>query len=156
MSVEVSENSEVLVRVLVLAVPTVITFLFAVISILISKKKCENAGLEGKELASAAMLFLAICITNLFYMIVEVLFVLMPDYIPIIRLVSEGIFVFELIGLLNALSCLVKGIISAKFLPIAVGENKQEGLSKALIFMSFVELPGLAALVVFLIKFMVN
>lgn len=152
MNTEILQNNDVLTRILIMAVPAIAAFLISIIYLVVAKIRCGMAGLERKDLMASMQLYLAICATNFMYALVEVLLILMEN-IDVAELVQENITLFVIVGALSAISCLAKGIIGGKFMPLSTGANKQQGLGKAMIFMAVAEIPGLIALALFIIKF---
>ncbi len=156
MKTELLQNSDVLLRVLLLVIPTIIVFLAAVIYLLRSKRNEENAGADREDLKSAVMLFLPVYITNVMYsvMMVFLLFVLENSTVDKINGVSVAF--FAAVSLLCAASCAVKGIIGGARLPYCTGAEKQNGLSKSLLYLAVAEMPGLIAFALYMIKFVIN
>lgn len=154
MNVEMLQNSDVLMRVLLLFIPAVVTFLAAIIYLMVSKKNGESHGLNAVDLQNSAKLFMAMYATTFLYSVLEVLLLLTKKKdITVDRIVKESVVIFVVIGILNAVSCIAKGIIGGQKLPYCTGEDKQNGLSKAILYMAAAEIPGLAALILYMIKF---
>ena len=153
MNMELLQNSDVLMRILLLFIPAAVTFLAAIIYLFVSKKNGEKGGLNAVDLQSAAMLFLAVYATNFLYSVMEILLMLVREDITADRIAGEAAAIFAAMGVLNALSCIAKGIIGGRKLPYCAGADKQNGLSKALVYMAAAEIPGLAALAIYMIKF---
>ncbi|MDE5966296.1 MAG: hypothetical protein K2G89_05645 [Lachnospiraceae bacterium] len=148
MNSELLQNQDVLIRLLVLAVPTIVAFLVSVIYTMV-------AGKGEKTLKDVTSMFLAVCATSFFYMVIEVMLIFYyRTGISVEMVINQSVVLFVLLGVLNAISCLAKGIISGSSLKNIAGANKQTVMSRALIYMSIAELPGLAALVVYLVTFM--
>lgn len=154
MNTEILQNNEVLTRILIMAVPVAVAFLISIICLAVAKIKCGMAGLDSKELMASMLLYLIMCATNFMYALVEVLLIL-TERIAVTKLVQENIVIFIIVGVLSMISCLAKGIIGGKFMPLSAGANKQQGLSKAMVFMAVAEIPGLISLAIFLVKFLV-
>lgn len=147
MNSELLQNSDVLVRLLILAVPTIVTFLFSIIFIKIMQK-----GANAPD--DSANIFLSVCATSFFYMVMEVVLILFSENIGVEQVVSKTVVMFLMMGLLNALSCLAKGIIGGRSMQYVAGADKQSATSRVLIYMSIAEVPGLAALALYLLSFM--
>lgn len=152
---EMLENTNVLVKLLILAVPTVGAMMVAMGYIFAEKRKLEfsDSRMDANALASGAYLLLSVCATNFMYTVVEVLLILFPKQISEDRILGETIYIFLVIGLLNAISCLVKGIIGGKSMKKITGRDRKLYLNKALIFMAIAEVPSLIALLIYLVKF---
>lgn len=145
---EMLQNQDVLIRLLVLAVPTVATFLAAVIYTM-------TAGKGAKVLKDVTSMFLAVCGTSFLYMVTEVILILYTEKITVEMVTEKSVVMFVLLGVLNAISCLAKGLIGGKSLKgITGGTDKQTVVSRGLLYMSIAELPGLAALIVYMVVFM--
>ena len=148
MNSELLQNQDVLIRLLVLAIPTIVAFLVSVIYTMV-------AGKGEKTLKDVTSMFLAVCATSFFYMVIEVMLIFYyRTGISVEMVINQYVVLFVLLGVLNAISCLAKGIISGSSLKNIAGADKQVVMSRALIYMSIAELPGLAALVIYLVTFM--
>lgn len=152
MHTELLQNGEVLKRMAMLFVPPAVAFLFSLIWLFAKKKDVESWGIGGEELNASAMLFLSVCATSFMYAVVENLLLLHNVGITAEKIVGTSFGFFALIGLVNAASCLVKGIIGGRMLRSCVGQEKQKGLSKALLYMAAAEVPGLIVLVLYMMK----
>lgn len=146
MNSEMLGNYDVVIRLLVLAVPVAAAFLF---SIIYTMRAVEGV----KELREVSQVFLAVCATNFFYAAMEVMIILFIENVTVEKVTGISVILFVIMGILNALSCIAKGIIAGKSMPMAVGADKQRVVSKALIYMSIAEIPGLIALVYYLLIF---
>lgn len=153
MHTELLQNDDVLMRILILFVPTAIAFAIAVIYLFNSKAREESNGLDGVELSSSMMLFLSICVTNVMYAAVEVFLLLGNEGITADKIEEVPVAFFAVISLLSAASCVIKGIIGGLKLSGCVGAEKQNGISKAMIFMAAAEVPGLISFALWMIKF---
>lgn len=154
MNRELLQNSEAVTRLLVLALPTVAAFLVSIVCIVLAGKRSRKEGLNAGDLYISGKLFVSVCATNFIYAILEVLLILMTDKIPTEMILNEKVFLFVVMGVANAVSCIMKGIIGAKSMKHTAGADKQQGLSRALIGMAVAEIPGLVALAVYMVSFM--
>lgn len=154
MNSELLQNSEAVTRLLVLALPTVAAFLVSIVCIVLAGKRSREEGLNAGDLYISGKLFVSACATNFMYAILEVLLILMTDKIPTEMILNEKVFLFAVMGVANAVSCIMKGIIGAKSMKHTTGADKQQGLSRALIGMAVAEIPGLVALAVYMVSFM--
>lgn len=156
MNMELLQNSDVLMRVLLLLLPTVAAFLASVVYLFSAKRTEERSGADSGELGSAVMLFLPICMTNLIYFIMTVILLFINEQITADKITEISIPVYVLISVLNAVSCVTKGIIGGVKLRDCTGADKQNGLSKSMLYMAAAEIPGLIAFAFLMIKFLVS
>lgn len=153
MNMELLQNDEVLMRILILFVPTAVAFGIAVIYLFISKAREESNGLDGAELGGAMMLFLPVCMTSFMYALVELLLILRNESITADKIKGVPVAFFAVISVLSAASCLIKGIIGGLKLSSCVGAEKQNGISKVMLFMAAAEVPGLISFALCMMKF---
>lgn len=154
MNLELLQNKDVLTRLLILFVPTAIAFLVSVIYLFVSEKNEEYVRSDSEDSKSAVGLFLPICLTNFMYSIMEVLSVLVNEKAAG-RITETSISIFIVISVLGAGSCLIKGIIGGLKLSDCTGAEKQNGLSKAILYMAAAEVPGLISLAIYFLKLIV-
>lgn len=155
MNMELLQNDGILMRILILFVPTAVAFAIAVIYLFVSKVREEGNGLDGAELGSAMVLFLPVCMTNLIYAVVEIFLMLGNEGIAADKIEGVPVAFFAAISVLSAASCLIKGIIGGMKLSRCVGTERQNGISKVMLFMAAAEVPGLISFALWMIKFMV-
>lgn len=153
MNMELLQNDEVLMRILILFVPTAVAFVIAVIYLFISKAREESNGLDSAELSGAMMLFLPVCMTNFMYVLVELLLILRNESITADKIKGVPVAFFAVISVLSAASCLIKGIIGGLRLSRCVGTERQNGISKVMLFMAAAEVPGLISFALWMVKF---
>lgn len=156
MKMELLQSSDVLVKIVLLSVPTVVVLVAAVIYLFRSKRDEERAGADSEELRSAVMLFLPVYITNLVYSVMMILLMFVMETITVAKIEGASVAFFAAISLLGAASCAGKGVIGGKRLPYCTGAEKQSGLSKTLLYLAAAEFPGLIAFLLYMMKFMVN
>ena len=149
MNFAILQNGDVLRRILLLSVPTAASFLIAVVSLFITMGKARRAESGGEELKAVAMIFLSIYMTTFL-----VLLMFYHDRIPVDRIMGESELFFVGIGALNAVSCIVKGIVGVIKLPLCVGEEKPREMSKVMLYMAAAEIPGLIAFALCMMKLM--
>ena len=101
MNMELLQNSDVLVRVLLLLLPTVAAFLASVVYLFSAKRTEERSGADSGELGSAVMLFLPICMTNLIYFIMTVILLFINEQITADKITEISIPVYVLISVLD-------------------------------------------------------
>lgn len=155
MNMELLQNYGILMRILILFVPTAVAFAIAVVYLFASKAREESNGLDGTELGGAMMLFLPVCMTNFMYAVVEILLLLRNEGITADKIEGVPVAFFAVISVLSAASCLIKGIIGGLKLSGCVGAEKQNGISKVMLFMAAAEVSGLISFALWMIKFMV-
>lgn len=156
MKMELLQNSDALLRILLLLIPTIAVFLAAVIYLFRSKKNEEYAGADREDLKSAVILFLPVYVTNVMYSIMMVLLMFVLENITVDKIKGVSVAFFAVTSLLGAASCAVKGIIGGARLPYCTGAEKQSELSKSLLYLAAAEIPGLIAFALYMIKFVVN
>ncbi|MCH5280531.1 MAG: hypothetical protein J1E61_03610 [Lachnospiraceae bacterium] len=149
---EIFQNNDVLTRLLLIGLPVVVTFLISIGYVFAAKARCVSEELDANELKASAQLFLTTVMTSFLYGVLEILLI-WSKRVSVEQVLETSMVYLAIIGILNGASCLAKGIIAGKMLPKAVGENKQQGLSKGLLYMAMAEVPGLIALVMFMIKY---
>lgn len=152
---EIFQNNDVVIRLLIIGLPVVVAFLISIGYVFATKAKCVSEELDANELKASAQLFLTTVMTSFLYGVLEILLI-WSKRVSVEQVLETSMVYLAIIGILNAASCLAKGIIAGKMLPKAVGENKQQGLSKGLLYMAMAEVPGLIALVMFMIKYFVG
>lgn len=152
MNMELMQSRDVVMRILILFIPTAVAFLIAVIYLFSRKRYEESNGLNGEDLNGSAMLFLPVCATSFMYSVMEVLLLFTNENVTAEKLLEVPVFFFVLISLLCAGSCIAKGIIGGRKLPYCTGAEKQNGISKALLYMAAAEIPGIIALVFCMMK----
>lgn len=140
------QNSDVILRLLVLAIPTTVSFLFSVIYLFIAGRKAEID-------TQSTSLFLSVCATSFLYMVIEIIIILFTDSVPMTAILKQSVFFFALLSILNAISCIIKGIIGGKRLQYITGEDKEQATARSLIYLSIAELPSLISLVLYLLTF---
>lgn len=155
MNTELLQDSDVVLRIALLLAPAA-AFLAAVLLLLRSKRNEEHAGSDSGELRNAVMLYLPICMTNLVYSVMMVLWLFINENMTADKIGGVSILLFAMIGLLNAGSCIVKGVISGARLSYCTGAEKQSGLSKTMVYLAVAEVPGLIAFVLYVIRFIVG
>lgn len=155
MNTELLQDRDVMIRIVLLLAPAA-AFLAAVLLLLRSKRNEEHAGSDSGELRNAVMLFLPICMTNLMYSVMMILWLFINENMTADKIRGVSIFLFAMIGLLNAGSCIVKGAISGARLSYCAGAEKQSGLSKTMVYLAVAEVPGLIAFVLYVIRFIVG
>jgi hypothetical protein len=153
MNMELLQNKDVLIKVLLLLVPTVAAFSVSVVYLFRSKKNNERGGADSGELTGAAMLFIPVCMTNLMYSVMSVLLLFVNGKITVDKITGVSIAFFLMVSVLSVVSCIMKGIIGGLRLSDCTGAEKQKGISKAMLYMAAAEFPGLIAFALFMIKF---
>lgn len=146
------QNNDVLIRILIIGLPVVATYLISIGYIFATKAKCVSEDMDANDLGASAQLFLAAVTASFLYAILEILLI-WSNRVSVEQVLETSIVYLAVIGILNAASCLAKGIIAGKMLPKAVGENRQQGLSKGLIYIAIAEVPGVIALAMFMLKY---
>lgn len=140
------QNSDVTLRLLILAIPSTAAFLFSVFYILVIGRTEETDN-------QPASLFLSICATSFLYMVLEIIIILFTDNVPMTAILKQSVYFYALLSILNAASCLIKGIVGGKRLKYITGEDKEQAMARSLIYMSIAELPSLISLVLYLLTF---
>ena len=149
---KIFQDNDVLIRLLLIGLPVAVTCLISIGYVFATKAKCVSEDMDANELKASAQLFLTTVITSFLYALVEIMLIL-QGHVSVDQVLETSVVFLAAIGILNAVACLAKGIIAGKMLPKAVGENKQQGLSKGLLYMAIAEVPGLIALVMYLVKY---
>ncbi|MCM1295278.1 MAG: hypothetical protein NC311_07025 [Muribaculaceae bacterium] len=149
--------SDIMSKLIFIGAFALIVLVFQVVYVSIKSSQCKSTGIsiDLKQYKSFVSMLLAMCITGFMYTIVEILLIVAG---PIsYEMVYGTSFVYmAIIGLLCAISGLIKGVIAGNSLIRIANDTSQKSLSITMLLMAAAEIPSIISLVLFLLKFFVE
>lgn len=150
--------NDIMPKLLILIVPAAVALLFSLIYILIKSSQCKSTGIgvSRETYRSYLSVIFAINITGVMYAILEVLLII-TENVSYDRVNQASMLYMLIIGLLCALSGALKAVIAGNSLiKIANDTSGQTAMSRLMIFLAIAEIPAIASLVMFMVKFFVK
>lgn len=170
--------NDIIPRLLVIIIPAAVALLFSLVYVLIKSRQCKSIGVRisrGTYNAYLAVIF-AISITGFLYALVEVLLI-MTENVSYADINQTSMAYILAIGLLCALSGILKAVIAGNSLIKIANDTSGQGqqikavravglramnvggnsaspaMSRLMIFLAVAEIPALASLLMFVLKF---
>ncbi len=173
--------NEIMPKLLILIVPAAVALLFSLVYVLIKSRQCKSMGVRISREAynSCLAVIFAINVTGFMYALVEVLLII-TENVSRVEVNQTSMTYILIIGLLCALSGILKAVIAGNSLikiandtsgqtkqTKAVravgmrvvnvgGSNAPAAMSRLMVFLAVAEIPAIASLAMFVVKFFAN
>lgn len=147
--------NDIVPKLLILIVPAVFALLFSLVYVLIKSSQCKSMGVRvSKETYKSYLsVIFAINITGVMYAIVEALLII-TENVSYDKVNQASMLYMLIIGLLCAVSGILKAVIAGNSLiKIANDTSGQNAMSRLMVFLAVAEIPAIASLAMFVIKF---
>lgn len=147
--------NDIVPKLLILIVPAVVALLFSLVYVLIKSSQCKSMGVRvSKETYKSYLsVIFAINITGVMYAIVEALLII-TENVSYDKVNQASMLYMLIIGLLCAVSGILKAVIAGNSLiKIANDTSGQNAMSRLMVFLAVAEIPAIASLAMFVIKF---
>lgn len=147
--------NDIVPKLLILIVPAAVALLFSLVYVLIKSSQCKSMGVRvSKETYKSYLsVIFAINITGVMYAIVEALLII-TENVSYDKVNQASMLYMLIIGLLCAVSGILKAVIAGNSLiKIANDTSGQNAMSRLMVFLAVAELPAIASLAMFVIKF---
>lgn len=173
--------NDIMPELLILIVPAAVALLFSLVYILIKSRQCKSMGVRISREAynSQLAVILLINVTGFMYALVEVLLII-TENVSRVEVNQTSMTYILIIGLLCALSGILKAVIAGNSLVKIAndtsgqtkqtkavravgmrvvnvgGSNAPAAMSRLMVFLAVAEIPAIASLVMFVIRFFSN
>lgn len=147
--------NDIVPKLLILIVPAAVALLFSLVYVLIKSSQCKSMGVRvSKETYKSYLsVIFAINITGVMYAIVEALLII-TENVSYDKVNQASMVYMLIIGLLCAVSGILKAVIAGNSLiKIANDTSGQNAMSRLMVFLAVAEIPAIASLAMFVIKF---
>lgn len=147
--------NDIVPKLLILIVPAAVALLFSLVYVLIKSSQCKSMGVRvSKETYKSYLsVIFAINITGVMYAIVEALLII-TENVSYDKVNQASMLYMLIIGLLCAVSGILKAVIAGNSLiKIANDTSGQNAMSRLMVFLAVAEIPAIASLAMFVIKF---
>lgn len=147
--------NDIMPKLLILIVPAAVALLFSLVYVLIKSSQCKSMGVRvsRETYKSYLSVIFAINITGVMYAIVEALLII-TENVSYDKVNQASMLYMLIIGLLCAVSGILKAVIAGNSLiKIANDTSGQNAMSRLMVFLAVAEIPAIASLAMFVIKF---
>ncbi|MDE5872681.1 MAG: hypothetical protein K2H07_02085 [Lachnospiraceae bacterium] len=148
--------NDIMPKLLIISIPAIVALLFSLVFILIKSSQCKRVGVSiSRQIYNSYLsVIFAINVTGFMYALVEVLLIITENVSY--DEVNEASMLYMLaIGLLCAVSGILKAVIAGNSLIKIANDTSAQSpaMSRLMIFLAVAELPAIASLAMFVIKF---
>lgn len=148
--------NDIMPKLLAISIPAASALLFSLVFILIKSSQCKRVGVSISKQAynSRLSVIFAINMTGFMYALIEVLLIVMEN-VSYDEVNQTSMLYMLAIGLLCAVSGILKAVFAGNSLIKIANDTSPQSpaMSKLMIFLAMAELPALASLAMFVIKF---
>lgn len=148
--------NDIMPKLLAISIPAASALLFSLVFILIKSSQCKRVGVSISKQAynSRLSVIFAINMTGFMYALIEVLLIVMEN-VSYDEVNQTSMLYMLAIGLLCAVSGILKAVFAGNSLIKIANDTSPQApaMSKLMIFLAMAELPALASLAMFVIKF---
>ncbi|MBD5095699.1 MAG: hypothetical protein HDT40_01630 [Lachnospiraceae bacterium] len=148
--------NDIMPKLLAISIPAASALLFSLVFILIKGSQCKRVGVSISKQAynSRLSVIFAINMTGFMYALIEVLLIVMEN-VSYDEVNQTSMLYMLAIGLLCAVSGILKAVFAGNSLIKIANDTSPQSpaMSKLMIFLAMAELPALASLAMFVIKF---
>lgn len=149
--------NDIMSKLIFIGAAALIALVFQVVYVFLKSSQCKSTGISIglNQYKSFVSMLLAMCLTGFMYTIIEILLIFAG---PVsYEMVYDTSFVYiAIIGLLCAISGLMKGVIAGNSLIRIANDTSQKSLSITMLYMAAAEIPAIISLVLFMVKYFVE